>query len=126
MLYIVRGLPGSGKSTFAKTLGCFHVEADMFFIKNRKYTFNKDFVGQAHDWCFRTVEEALAMGLDVVVSNTFTTRREVERYVVMATKYGRHTIYRMMEDYGNTHDVPQEALDRMKNRIVDIDGEIKI
>ena len=32
VLYIVRGISGSGKSTFAKTLGGQHYEADMFFI----------------------------------------------------------------------------------------------
>ena len=32
MLYIVRGIPGSGKSTFAKSLGGTHFETDMFFM----------------------------------------------------------------------------------------------
>jgi adenylate kinase family enzyme len=32
ILYIVRGIPGSGKSTFAKTLGGIHIEADQYFV----------------------------------------------------------------------------------------------
>ena len=31
-LILVRGLPGSGKSTFGKSLGCPCFEADMYFI----------------------------------------------------------------------------------------------
>ena len=33
-LYLVRGLPGSGKSTFAKSLGIFHIENDMYLMHN--------------------------------------------------------------------------------------------
>ena len=41
-LYIVRGLPGSGKSTFAHTLDCPVFEADMFFV-NSEGVYNFDF-----------------------------------------------------------------------------------
>ena len=37
MLYIVRGVPGSGKTTYSKQLGIFHVEADMFHMKDGEY-----------------------------------------------------------------------------------------
>ena len=40
VLYIVRGIPGSGKSTFAKSLGGTHFEADMFFMKDGEYKFD--------------------------------------------------------------------------------------
>ncbi len=51
-LYIVRGIPGSGKSTFAKTLGGQHYEADMFFIdENGVYNFDFTKIKDAHQWC---------------------------------------------------------------------------
>lgn len=40
---ILRGLPGSGKSTYAKKLaeeGWLHFENDMYFMKNGKYVFD--------------------------------------------------------------------------------------
>ncbi len=40
-LTLVRGLPGSGKSTYAKTLNAVLVEADQFFIdSNDTYQFD--------------------------------------------------------------------------------------
>jgi len=39
-LILVRGLPGSGKSTFAKSLGGVHIETDMFFIQDGEYKFD--------------------------------------------------------------------------------------
>jgi Tfp pilus assembly pilus retraction ATPase PilT len=40
VLYLVRGIPGSGKSTFAKTLSGEYYEADMFFMVDGEYKFD--------------------------------------------------------------------------------------
>jgi len=49
VLYIVRGIPGSGKSTFAKTLGGNHYEADMYFIgESGNYNFDPTKIKDAH------------------------------------------------------------------------------
>ena len=42
VLYIVRGIPGSGKTTFAKSLNCPVFEADMFFV-NSQGIYNFDY-----------------------------------------------------------------------------------
>ena len=41
-LILVRGVPGSGKSTFAAKVfpGAFHVENDMFHVKDGEYRFD--------------------------------------------------------------------------------------
>lgn len=89
VLYLVRGLPGSGKSTFVNTLvqllddGSLyvdHFEADQYFYNSKgEYEFDATKLGAAHLTCQRKTEEALDSGADYVfVSNTFTTEKELK------------------------------------------------
>jgi len=124
-LTIVRGLPGSGKSTKAKSLGCFHVEADMYHIEDGQYNWQAHHVKRAHAWCRRMVEEAIRMHMDVAVSNTFTQVWEFKEYLDMAERYQYNVkVIRCTADYGNIHNVPQANLDRMRERFEDYKGEI--
>ena len=127
ILYIVRGLPGSVKSTFAKSLNCPYFEADMFFMKDEVYTFDGGKIKIAHSWCQQQVEEAMKFneetkGLDnseIAVSNTFTQEWEMEPYIKLAEKYGYNVFSLVVENrHGgkNTHGVPEEKLEIMKNR----------
>lgn len=82
-LVLIRGLPGSGKSTMAGALsraGYDHFEADMFFMRGGKYEYNATRIRDAHAWCQKMTREALTKGRRMVVSNTFTTLREIEPY----------------------------------------------
>jgi predicted kinase len=121
ILYIVRGLPGSGKSTFAQTLTPNHWEADMYFInENGEYKFNMDEIKIAHQWCRDAVEDAMGRGLDkIAVSNTFTQVWEIEPYHKLAEQYDYTVFHLIMENrHGgvNTHDVPTEVLYKMNKR----------
>ena len=40
ILYLLRGLPGAGKSTLAKSIGAIYFEADMFFMEGNEYKFD--------------------------------------------------------------------------------------
>lgn len=114
-LHLVRGLPGSGKSTFAKTLGCFHVEADMFFMRDGEYHFNKEHIAYAHAWCIDATFTALNSGLDVVVSNTFIRLWELNKYIKLAETWECEVIvYRMNKNYQSIHNVSQDICERMK------------
>lgn len=119
-MILVRGLPGSGKTTIAKNLiGWYmHVEADMFWVNDQGvYEFDAKRVGEAHTWCQNRVYELLAAGFDVVVSNTFTTKREMEYYFVMARDFDCvPQVILCQGQYGSVHNVPQEAVDRMTAR----------
>jgi predicted kinase len=126
ILYICRGISGAGKSTFAKTLGGVHFEADMFFINNEgEYKFDGSKIKDAHNWCQNSVEEVMKGWGNVlpvnkvVVSNTFTQEWEMEPYFELARKYGYKTFSIIIENrHGgvNQHGVPEEKLEQMRNR----------
>lgn len=119
-MILVRGLPGAGKSYLAHTLiGWYmHVEADMFWINDQKqYEFDIKRIGEAHAWCQNKAYELLTSGFNVVVSNTFTTKKEMRPYFEMAREFDCvPQVVLVQGQYGNIHNVPQEALDRMAAR----------
>ena len=121
-MIILRGLPGSGKSTLARTfadMGFRHVEADMYFTYDGAYNFDADQLGAAHAWCWHRVEDHMEDNELVVVSNTFTTEKEMKPYFDLALRFNYQITCLIVENrHGNTsvHNVPQETIDRMKSR----------
>lgn len=124
-LYIVRGLPGSGKTTFAKTLGGVHFEADQYFMVDGEYKFDVTKLKNAHSWCQTQVSNAMLLNYTaninstIVVSNTFTQEWEMTPYVEMANEWG-YTVFTIIVEnrHGgkNIHGVPDDKLEIMKNR----------
>ena len=119
VLTLVVGLPGSGKSTFAKGVpNASHYEADMFFVdKDGNYNFDRTRLKQAHEWCQRMTARDLMNGKSVVVSNTGLQIWERETYYKIAQRCGAKIRVKVMTgNYGNIHNVPEEALEMMKRR----------
>ena len=113
-LYLVRGVPGSGKSTFAKSLGIDdHFEADMWFGDNGGFDHTK--LKDAHEWCQSMTQSALCCGRDVVVSNTFIKRWELQPYIDCALRYG-YVVFEVtcFGNHKSIHNVPDEVVQRMK------------
>jgi predicted kinase len=127
-LILVRGIPGSGKSTLAKILkdaldkesmpAAYHYEADMYFLDEQSnYNFDAERLVLAHGWCLRKTREALERGGTVIVSNTFTTIRELKPYFNLAKEFGIvPVVYLAQNQFPNVHNVPAEKLEQMRNR----------
>jgi predicted kinase len=125
-LFLLRGLPGSGKSTLAKSIGGFHIEADMFFMKEGEYQFDFTKLKDAHAWCQESTEKTM-ISLDIpkfgtkriTVSNTFTQEWEMKPYFDLAEKHGYKVYSLIVENrHGgvNEHGVPEDKLEIMKKR----------
>ena len=95
-VFIMRGLPGTGKSTFVRALRealpqqmltvC---SADFFFEKEGRYTFDLSQLYAAHLSCKAKFEEALAkLTSFIVVDNTNVTRRDYQKYISLASQTG--------------------------------------
>ena len=127
-LILLRGLPGSGKSTLAKIILQLRstdepevLSADDFFEdKEGEYNFDPTKLKEAHNYCqFRCSERMRQQKSKIVVANTFTQEWEMQSYYELAEKYGYRVHSLIVENrHGgvNAHDVPQETLEKMKQR----------
>ena len=89
-LVLIRGLPGTGKSTQAKGYkeqGYKHFEADMFFEADGAYAFDEKRQPEAHAWCLQQTQQALAIGAHVVVSNVFGTVQDIKPYIDLGFEF---------------------------------------
>ena len=132
-LFLLRGLPGAGKSTLAKSLARsgYHFEADTYFInKDGEYKFDSSKLKEAHQYCQAAVEEVMSWDQNIeqalksdwrgiVVSNTFTQEWEMQPYYDLAEKYGYRVYSLVVENrHGgeNVHNVPKEKIEEMARR----------
>lgn len=135
-LVIVRAPSGYGKSTFVKKNfpSYQHLEADMFFIRDGQYVFDRNKLGSAHKWCQTMTKQALRDGRDVVVSNTSTTLKEVNDYIRILDEVNADNkvcnkspvmlrVIRLNKQFQNIHGVPESVVEAMKARMQDYPGE---
>jgi predicted kinase len=128
-LFLVRGLPGSGKSTFATHIWNEYAvcEADKFFYdKEGNYNYDPSKIKDAHAWCKNEVETRMKDHQinpqyypEIAVSNTFTQEWEMKDYYELADKYGYKVVSLIIENRHNgknVHGVPDEKLEIMRNR----------
>lgn len=129
-IFIIRGAPGAGKSTFAQKLrdSIFHncdrctaiFETDNFFvdsINHHDYHFNPNLLGIAHSWnqgevirCCRDCPE-----VPVIVANTFRQNWEIKPYLEIAKAFKRPVyVFTLRTEHDNVHGVPDEKVEQMR------------
>lgn len=120
VLFIIRGIPGSGKSTFANLIADKVCTADDYYMVNGEYQFDINKIHDAHQWCQRKCAHYMRIGVPkLAVANTSTKESEVDVYMKLAEKYNYTVFSIIMENRhgGETiHNVPKETIQKMRDR----------
>lgn len=131
-IILLRGLPGTGKSTFAESLPGFLVACtdDYYMTRDGRYLFNPLEYPQAHAYCLRKTRDALLRGQNVIVANTFSQRWEMQPFLDMikSLREDEHEIMLTVLDLfdagltdeqlaqWNSHGVPESKIAMMRAR----------
>jgi predicted kinase len=119
-LILLRGIPGSGKTTLANIISHNNVAADEYFEKFNDGEFDGSQLSDAHQWCHDQVEKMMSMSKSkIVVHNTFTEKWEMQDYFDLAEKHGYrvHTIVVENRHGGESNsNVPEHTIESMKGR----------
>ncbi|XP_019141918.3 NEDD4-binding protein 2-like 2 isoform X4 [Corvus cornix cornix] len=132
LLLILRGLPGSGKSTLSRALlgqSCDGIvlSTDDYFRQQYGYTYNAAQLGDAHEWNQKRAKQAMEQGKSpVIIDNTNTQAWEMKPYVEVALEKGYRVEFREPDTWWkfdpeelekrNKHGVTREKIAQMLER----------
>jgi hypothetical protein len=132
-LYIIRGLPGSGKSTLGEQLADSYMDYsksvggikfysyaadDWFTDREGNYNFVPAELPDAHEDCRSRVLGAMLSGVEnIAVCNTFTQAWEAAPYFKLCDMNGyTPVVLECQNQFDNIHGCPQEKINEMADR----------
>lgn len=141
-LVLVRGLPGSGKTTLVNMLltntdsqKSFAFAADDYFMKDGVYCFDPQQLPNAHSFCWANARKSFVFddfvygkrdhSIRVIIHNTFSCRWEMTTYIELAGYFGARLTVIDLFDGGltdeqlfarNVHGVPLATIQQMRAR----------
>ncbi|XP_053564436.1 NEDD4-binding protein 2-like 1 [Bombina bombina] len=131
-IYLLRGLPGSGKTSLARKLKQDFPSAlvfstdDYFIMDDGCYLFDQDLLHDAHKWNQKRARKAMRRGnTPIIIDNTNVQAWEMKPYVAMALENHYQVIFLEPDTRWkfnvreltrrNSHGVPKEKIQRMKD-----------
>lgn len=130
LMIIMRGIPGSGKSTIAKLIqqglpnSIVLSTDDLFMTPEGVYNFDPKKLGINHKQNQSKAMKACEEGKNVIIDNTNTKQSEVNEYVKIAQQYGyKISVVSVLEQQPiafkrNSHGVPEETHKRLHNQLI--------
>lgn len=117
VLYLIRGIPGSGKTTLGNqiikgTKGVLFSADDYFTTPDGSYNFDPTKICDAHRSCQVKSTAAMAKGITpVVVANVFHKRVHMQPYMEYAENHGYHVVeICVSSSFKNVHGCPEDKV----------------
>ena len=121
---IIRGLPGSGKTTFAlkkvEVTGAVLIESDQFRTRDGGYVFNGAETNAINNATMKMARIYAQFGADIIFTGVFAKCDTISRILktLKAYKPSGETLHaeiiRVVGDHPNRHRVPQRVIDEFE------------